>query len=62
MKIRSIPEILQEEYDGHVLSMHKGTGFSMLTIAKYRYDIYCTRHVVINGQLMVAHRNSKPIE
>lgn len=62
MKITSIPALLQQEYGGKINQMHRGTGFSELTITKYKHDVDCTRHVIVNGQLMVAHKNSKPIE
>ncbi|QHJ81485.1 MAG: hypothetical protein [Bacteriophage sp.] len=62
MKITSIPALLAEHYGGKVRAMCIGTGFSELTIRKYKHDVNNENHAIINGRLMVAHRNSRPIE
>lgn len=62
MKVTSIPAMLAEQYGGRVEAMHVGTGFSELTIRKYKHDTKNEHHAIINGRLMVAHKNSRPIE
>lgn len=57
--ITSIPELIAKH--GTIANTCRETGLSELTIAKYKDDINCERHVIYNGRLMSNARNSRPI-
>lgn len=46
----SIPSLIA--YHGSMAECCRATGLSELTIAKYRYDVKCEKHVIYNGRLM----------
>lgn len=60
VNIKSIPEIIA--YYGNVTNAARATGFSEMTIYKYATDTKMFTHCVVNGQLMTARKNSKPVK
>lgn len=56
--ITSIPKLI-EEY-GNMSETCRQTGISEMTIAKYRNDVNCERHVIYNNRLMT-HVKTSPV-
>lgn len=56
--ITSIPELIAKH--GNMANTCRGTGLSELTIAKYRFDTGCEKHVIYNGRLMT-HQKTSPV-
>ncbi|EJN6148196.1 hypothetical protein NQI61_003268 [Salmonella enterica] len=54
----SIPELIKQH--GTIANTCRETGLSELTIAKYRFDTGCEKHVVYNGRLMT-HQKTSPV-
>ncbi|EEK8036577.1 hypothetical protein G3156_004398 [Salmonella enterica subsp. enterica serovar Montevideo] len=54
----SIPELIK--LHGSIAATCRETGLSELTIAKYRFDVNCERHVIYNGRLMT-HQKTSPV-
>lgn len=57
--ITSIPELIKRH--GSIAATCRETGLSglsELTIAKYRFDTDCEKHVIYNGRLMTHHKTS----
>lgn len=52
----SIPELIKRH--GTIANTCRETGLSELTIAKYRFDTGCEKHVIHNGRLMTHHKTS----
>ncbi|EEJ0683672.1 hypothetical protein CVA93_003479 [Salmonella enterica subsp. enterica serovar Cerro] len=52
----SIPELIKRH--GTIANTCRGAGLSELTIAKYRFDTGCEKHVIYNGRLMTHHKTS----
>lgn len=52
----SIPELIKRH--GSIANTCRETGLSELTIAKYRFDTACEKHVIYNGRLMTHHKTS----
>lgn len=57
--INSIPELIA--HHGSMANCCRETGLSELTIAKYRYDTGCEKHIIYNGRLMTHKRHSAVI-
>lgn len=57
--VTSIPELIKRH--GSIAATCRETGLSELTIAKYKDDVNCERHVIYNGRLMSNAKNSRPI-
>lgn len=55
----SIPELIAKH--GNIASACRETGLSELTIAKYRFDVDCERHIIYNGRLMTHKSHSAVI-
>ncbi|UNY50547.1 hypothetical protein [Salmonella phage PhiSTP2] len=45
---------------GSIAATCRETGLSELTIAKYRLDTNCEKHVIYNGRLMT-HKKTSPV-
>lgn len=56
--ITSIPELIKQH--GNMANTCRETGLSELTIAKYRFDTECEKHVIYNGRLMT-HKATSPV-
>lgn len=56
--ITSIPELIK--LHGSMANACRETGLSELTIAKYRFDTKCEKHVIYNGRLMT-HKATSPV-
>ncbi len=56
--ITSIPELIAKH--GNMEQCCRVTGLSELTIAKYRFDTGCDKHVIFNGRLMT-HQKTSPV-
>lgn len=56
--VTNIPALI--EMFGSMAQCCRGTGLSELTIAKYRYDTGCEKHVIYNGRLMT-HQKTSPV-
>lgn len=54
----SIPELIAKH--GNMAQCCRETGLSELTIAKYRFDTDCEKHVIYNGRLMT-HQKTSPV-
>lgn len=54
----SIPELIARH--GNMANFCRETGLSELTIAKYRYDTKCEKHIIYNGRLMT-HIKTSPV-
>lgn len=54
----SIPELIAKH--GSIAAACRETGLSELTIAKYRFDTGCEKHVIFNGRLMT-HQKTSPV-
>lgn len=54
----SIPELIARH--GSIAATCRETGLSELTIAKYRFDTGCEKHVIFNGRLMT-HQKTSPV-
>lgn len=54
----SIPELIK--LHGYIANTCRETGLSKLTIAKYRFDTGCEKHVIFNGRLMT-HQKTSPV-
>ena len=54
----SIPELIAKH--GSIAATCRETGLSELTIAKYRFDTGCEKHVIFNGRLMT-HQKTSPV-
>lgn len=57
-EINSIPELIKKH--GSMAKCCRETGLSELTIAKYRFDTGCEKHVIFNGRLMT-HKKTSPV-
>lgn len=57
--ITSIPELIA--LHGSMANCCRETGLSELTIAKYRLDTGCEKHIIYNGRLMTHKRHSAVI-
>lgn len=57
--ITSIPELIAKH--GSMANCCRETGLSELTIAKYRLDTNCEKHIIYNGRLMTHKRHSAVI-
>ncbi len=56
--ITSIPALIAKH--GNISQCCRETGLSEITIAKYRFDEKCERHVIYNGRLMT-HNNTSTV-
>lgn len=54
----SIPVLIK--LHGSIAATCRETGLSELTIAKYRFDTACEKHVIYNGRLMT-HQKTSPV-
>lgn len=54
----SIPELIA--LHGNMANCCRETGLSELTIAKYRFDTNCEKHIIYNGRLMT-HIKTSPV-
>lgn len=54
----SIPELIK--LYGSIAQCCRETGLRELTIAKYRFDTNCEKHVIYNGRLMT-HKKTSPV-
>lgn len=57
-EVTSIPELIA--LHGNMANACRETGLSELTIAKYRFDHGCEKHVICNGRLMT-HIKTSPV-
>lgn len=57
--ITSIPELIAKH--GNMADCCRATGINEMTIAKYRFDVKCERHVIYKGRLMSNAKNSRPL-
>ncbi len=56
--ITNIPALIRRH--GSIANACRETGLSELTIAKYRFDTGCEKHVIHNGRLMT-HKATSPV-
>lgn len=56
--ITSIPALIK--LHGSIANTCRETGLSELTIAKYRFDVNCEKHVICQGRLMT-HKTTSPV-
>ncbi|WWE96500.1 hypothetical protein WI0192307A01_CDS0053 [Salmonella phage VT223] len=56
--ITSIPNLIKEF--GTMAETCRQTGINEMTIAKYRKDVNCERHVIYNNRLMT-HTKTSPV-
>lgn len=56
--IDTIPELIARH--GSIASACRATGLSEMTIAKYRDDVDCEKHIIYNGRLMT-HIVTSPV-
>ncbi|AIM41156.1 hypothetical protein LSPA1_58 [Salmonella phage LSPA1] len=56
--ITSIPNLIKEF--GTMAETCRRTGINEMTIAKYRHDTKCERHVIYNNRLMT-HTKTSPV-
>ena len=59
MIITSIPELIA--LHGNMAAACRATGLNEITLAKYRNDKECERHIICNGRLMTHKRHSSVI-
>jgi len=59
MDVTSIPELIAKH--GKVAYAARETGLSEMTVQKYRHDVACRYHVIINGRLMTCRTTSLEI-
>lgn len=57
--ISSIPKLIEEH--GSMAAACRETGLNEMTLAKYRFDESCDRHVIYNGRLMTWRETSTTI-
>lgn len=57
-RITSIPELIR--IHGTMAETCRETGLTEMTIAKYRFDENCEKHVICNGRLMT-HTKTSPV-
>lgn len=56
--ITSIPNLIKEY--GSISETCRQTGICEMTIAKYRFDMNCEKHVIYNNRLMT-HVKTSPV-
>lgn len=56
--ITNIPALIK--LHGSIANTCRETGLSELTIAKYRFDVNCEKHVICRGRLMT-HKATSPV-
>lgn len=56
--ITNIPALIK--LHGSIAATCRETGLSELTIAKYRFDVNCEKHVICQGRLMT-HKATSPV-
>lgn len=56
MNLNSIPELIA--LHGTIANTCRETGLNEMTIAKYRFDKNCEKHVICNGRLMTHYVRS----
>jgi len=56
--ITTIPELIARY--GSIAAACRATGLSEMTIAKYRFDKDCEKHIIYNGRLMT-HIVTSPV-
>lgn len=56
MNIKSIPELIK--IYGTIAATCRATGLNEYTLARYRFDTKCERHVILNNRLMTHKSHS----